>query len=214
MESELSPNFKNYDNSHAKQESSPTSCKLHFHTLQLIHLNYVQALKHKIWRFLSAPLSSKKIALRGFKLGAVSAPLIPEVVEALVDNFSYPCDDSELFCYLERIHSPGQFDFSPVKELACFFYAQVVLRLSQGPAEQAEPSLRIILYAVCLSLAQKYLFDKPMHSNLMTKILGMPKKALYEREIFLMDFIFDFFLKAEQGNYENFRFWLYGIQSN
>lgn len=203
MEIEKSPQLKTETDNQSQTETKSSA--------SYFNLTYTEALNFKIWQFLTTPIQHKKEALYKIELKPHGPQLPPSIVNVLLSCFSYPSDVQSLYEYLARIHKPDLFESSPVKELACFFYSQIILKLGPGKPEDVEQEVRLILYAVCFNLAQKYLFDRDVQPSSMARLLGMEKKTLYEREVFVLEHIFDFCLKVDETSFEKFRNCLYSL---
>lgn len=155
----------------------------------------------QILAFLSYSVESKKNALIQLGIENNYTKFHPKVQQVLKNCFGMPCTEKYLERYLDRLHNPQVFQKGPVKELACFLYTKVALKISK---EALEVETRLPLYAICFNLAQKYLLDEEVHPDSVSKLLGMPKKAINEREIFILQFALEFQIKVDNISLETF----------
>lgn len=118
-----------------------------------------------------------------------------------------------LTAYLDRIQSVNEMTASPTLEAACYVYAKLLDEMSitdfASSADLRET--RLLTFCVCLNVAQKYLFDRDIHPDSMQKLLGIKKKQLYQREIFVLIKVFKGCLTIEEKEFKNFTDKLYQL---
>lgn len=115
--------------------------------------------------------------------------------------FHSPVTSALIRDYLNRILAPKELSEAPILELACYYYLNALCRLSE---DVTSIDFRLVLLAVCFNIAQKILFDRDIHPNSMAKLLGLSKKKLYQREIFLINEVFDFDLGVDKRTFNIF----------
>ena len=76
-----------------------------------------------------------------------------------------------------------------------------------------ENSYNIKVFATCIYLAQKYYLDIHYHSKDMGKLLGLKRKSLNKKEIFLFEHAFGFDLKINKRHLTDFKTWLRNLNN-
>lgn len=115
--------------------------------------------------------------------------------------FHSPANEALIKKFVNRLTSPKAYLGSPVHELALFLYSQVVIRMALANSEN---DFKLVLFASCFNLAQKYLLDHDTQPDSMAKLLGMQKKQLYKREFFLLSIVYGFALTVDSGAFQAF----------
>lgn len=114
--------------------------------------------------------------------------------------------------YLQRIQSVKVLAENHTLELACFIYAKVIKRLQIDFSQVDDLQNYLILtFGVSLNIAQKFLLDRDIHPDSMQKLLGIKKKQLYQREIFVITKVFDCCFDVDEREFKRFVSQLYSL---
>lgn len=155
--------------------------------------------------FINTPFAYHEQNLRELGLGACQPTFSSFAQEKYLKFFRTPADDAYMHEYVERCHRPASFSNAPVLELACYIYSRILLGL-KGHVKAM--NLRLLTFAISVDLAQKFLFDRETHPKSMSKLLGLPPRDLYKREIFILRAVFDLNLDIDTERFQNFRDYL------
>lgn len=126
--------------------------------------------------------------------------------------FRTESSDDFLISYLERLQSVKVIIDSPILELACYIYAKIFNELEISKEVETDLEiLQLLTFGVSLNIAQKYHFDRDIHPDSIQKLLGIKKRQLYQREIFVLTKIFDCCFRIDEKEFEMFSNKLYSL---
>lgn len=168
------------------------------------------SVSRQVTEFLNTPFYLLENRLRSLGLKETPIQLTPNILARFTKFFHSPANKNFLEDYVHRCDSPMFSNLAPVQEMACYIYSKILL--SVGQKIQTE-DLRLVVYAVSLNLAQKFLLDREVFPESMAKMLGMPLKQLNMRDIFIMNKFFGFWLQVDKEIFNRFRSYIRGFKS-
>lgn len=162
----------------------------------------------RIEHFLLTPFKTHRTALEQLKICNQLRRFSKSDNRNFEDAFCSVSDPSSMSRYLKRLSQPKELAEAPILELACFIYSQVLLCANEN---MKSAPVATVLFAEGVNLAQKLMFDTDISPPSLSKLLGLPVKALYSREMFLMRKIYDYQFRIDAEEFYRFRQYLVGL---